>query len=305
MTLLLLLLLLLSVHGTCSHCKVACVTSDRVTTTPVVSMRPFLCEKIELNEVCLRTNVSVDDIDITHPHINMPMIFIRVVCIRYFQRRLQRWDDPPIQYQFVAVQLKKPVFVTKVVLPLLTTLLGDSDDADTMDPHASSLDRVVAVRAYQSLVALRAMQPECFKDGPGAEVAARLDRIAAAGRVDEWKDAVAIQHEQILAAMVKGKTGLLQLGDRVAAYVHERGCPRWGPLRLTEAAAIGDRLAMLDGVRNNNLLDVLVKLDSIPEQAPPPVAPILTPTPSAKPAKATASVDSKVSKAHSELNLFD
>lgn len=50
------------------------------------------------------------------------------------------------------------------------------------------------------------------------------------------------------------------VGARVAAYVHQRGCPRWGPLRTTEAAAIADRLVMLDACKRNTLPQALADL---------------------------------------------
>ena len=76
------------------------------------------------------------------------------------------------------------------------------------------------VRAYRSLVALRAMRPEHFAKGfPCEEAGAALDRIASGPAASQWRDVCSDTHGAILVAMTKGKTGLLQLGGRVAAYV--------------------------------------------------------------------------------------
>lgn len=135
---------------------------------------------------------------------------------RYFQRRLQRWDDPPIQYQFVAIQLKDPGLANTNVIPLLLRLLGSSDDCNDNEPNT----RNIAIRAFQSLVALRLMHPGHFEsDGPGKEAAERVDRISSGAAAPAWFDIGAVQHREILMTMMKGKTGLFQLGDRVAAFV--------------------------------------------------------------------------------------
>lgn len=85
--------------------------------------------------------------------------------------------------------------------------------------------------------------------------------------------------------------------------MHEGGCPRWGPLRLHEAAAIGDRIAMLDGVRSSRLLDVIGELRSIPERPTGRAAAAPAATHVAAPVAVV--VESKVSAAHSEASFFD
>eukprot|EP00041_Stephanoeca_diplocostata_P016540 m.326124 g.326124 ORF g.326124 m.326124 type:complete len:591 (+) comp20397_c0_seq1:240-2012(+) len=192
--------------------------------------------------------------------------------VLYFQKRMARWIDPPIMYQFVTVSLPDHGFLDKDVAPFLTQALqnvtsekqsalqnlGSGTEADRIQ-----LSRVIATRAYQSFEALAQITPSYFDDANTTAQAL----VAAAGlvhRTGQTHDARSQRQHQVLLGMERGKTGLWwqqeKASARVAAYVHDNGCPRWGPLRATETAAIADRLVMLEACKHGTLSQALADL---------------------------------------------
>ena len=59
--------------------------------------------------------------------------------------------------------------------------------------------------------------------------------------------------------MVNESLGVLRIADdRLCAVVHEKGRPRWGPVRATKSLADADRKAMRESVRKGTL-DALLR----------------------------------------------
>ena len=236
--------------------------------------------------------------------------------VHYFQRRADRWCEPPVQYRFLREDLVDPARCRNgAVAPLLRVLRGgvaptradcaDDPEAETDGNCADTVGARAAAwsRAKSSLEVLVSDPGRYALDGE-----TRREVEAALSEADAWlngargggvaRDAAAAciasdprraRTARLLAAMPgEGEKNVHRLGyfspsnesapesapvrgdgevsggggsgDRGAPYsavVHEKGRPRWGPVRGTREEALADRKEMRRAVKENALDAVL------------------------------------------------
>ena len=165
-----------------------------------------------------------------------------------FLRRAERWSEAPIIYPFIREDLKDPAAVRRRVAEPLLEALGEG-------PGTGPVQGLRFARAAAALRALVA-HPAFFRAEAAlaAEVEQRLAEAGPAAAADEGGD----RAEALARAEWPG--GHRFPGGRYAAYVHERGTPKWGPMRVAALQAKKDRKALLAARKAGRLGEALAEL---------------------------------------------
>jgi hypothetical protein len=187
--------------------------------------------------------------------------------VLYFQRRATRWCEPPIFYAFLREDLTDAEKARRgAVEPLVRFLQSHVDRGD-----GDADDAAHFARCFVSLRVLAEHAPEFYAlDADGvrfaktrvAEFQAWMD--ASDGFASACKNALntdprVLEDESLTESMVNESLGVLRIAtDRLCAVVHEKGRPRWGPVRATKSLADADRKAMRESVRKGTL-DALLR----------------------------------------------
>jgi hypothetical protein len=190
--------------------------------------------------------------------------------VLYFQRRATRWCEPPIFYAFLREDLSDAKKARRgAVEPLVRFLQSHVDRGDGAADAAAHF-----ARCFVSLRVLAEHAPEFYAlDADGvrfaktrvAEFQAWMDAgaddggFAAACKNACTTDPRVLEDEAVTESMVNESLGVLRIADdRLCAVVHEKGRPRWGPVRATKSLADADRKAMRESVRKGTL-DALLR----------------------------------------------
>jgi hypothetical protein len=182
--------------------------------------------------------------------------------VLYFQRRAMRWCEPPIFYKFLREDLSDPVKTRKNAVEPLVRMLENAarvgvDDADAFQ----------CARCYVSLRVMADHAPEFYALDP--ETVAYVRKTLAAHEV--WledasnvfavkckeaanRDVRAAEDAALTESMSRETLGVLEIApERMCAVVHEKGRPRWGPVRATRSLVDKDRKAMREAIRSGTL----------------------------------------------------
>ena len=191
--------------------------------------------------------------------------------VAYFQRRASRWCEPPVQYRFIREDLNDVASCrAHVVSPLLKMLAAEDAGVATRCRARSSLRTLVD----DSGAGLDASGLD--QDGRD-EIRAALDAFEAFLATDAGEACRAFIARDarengvglggLVSAMSREGQGNVHAlgafrssldGGPFAAVVHERGRPRWGPVRGTREEAADDRKTMRRAVKEGSL-DALLR----------------------------------------------
>lgn len=189
--------------------------------------------------------------------------------VLYFQRRASRWCEPPIFYTFVREDLRDAKKArTNAVRPLAAMLERLKRDGSSAD------DAYRVSRCLMSLKILANHAPEFYAlDADGvSEARHHIDAMTswlseddtsgfrAMVRTAAQNDPRAIEDAALAEAMVNETLGQHNLGDgKVCAVVHEKGRPRWGPVRTSASLVAKDRKDMKNAIRSGTLDALLLE----------------------------------------------
>ena len=180
----------------------------------------------------------------------------------YFQRRAARWCEPPIFYAFVREDLADAEKAKTNALRPLGAIMRELRERGSTDDDAYRF-----ARCLTSVRALVEHAPELYAlDESGiAEARAFLDdareflddtanAFAEKARAALATDPRNVEDACVAEAMTHETTGAHALGDgRVCAVIHEKGRPRWGPVRTSKSLAERDRKEMKSAIRAGTL----------------------------------------------------
>ena len=194
--------------------------------------------------------------------------------VAYFQRRAARWCEPPVQYRFIREDLHDVASCrAHAVSPLLKMLADDDASVATRCRARSSLRTLVdesgagldasgldASARDEIRAALDAFEAFLVTDAGEAhrEFIARDARENGVG-LGGLVRAMSREGDGNVHALgaFREKAGFVD-GGPFAAVVHERGRPRWGPVRGTREEAADDRKTMRRAVKEGSL-DALLR----------------------------------------------
>ena len=182
--------------------------------------------------------------------------------IVYFQRRAARWCEPPIFYAFVREDLADAEKAKTNALRPLGAIMRELRERGSTDDDAYRF-----ARCLTSVRALVEHAPELYAlDESGiAEARAFLDdareflddtanAFAEKARAALATDPRNVEDARVAEAMMNETLGAHALGDgRVCAVIHEKGRPRWGPVRTSKSLAERDRKEMKSAIRAGTL----------------------------------------------------
>ena len=180
----------------------------------------------------------------------------------YFQRRAARWCEPPIFYAFVREDLADAEKAKTNALRPLGAIMRELRERGSTDDDAYRF-----ARCLTSVRALVEHAPELYAlDESGiAEARAFLDdarefiddtanAFAEKARAALATDPRNVEDARVAEAMTHETLGAHALGDgRVCAVIHEKGRPRWGPVRTSKSLAERDRKEMKSAIRAGTL----------------------------------------------------
>ena len=180
----------------------------------------------------------------------------------YFQRRAARWCEPPIFYAFVREDLADAEKAKTNALRPLVAIMRELRERGSTDDDAYRF-----ARCLTSVRALVEHAPELYAlDESGiAEARAFLDdareflddianAFAEKARAALATDPRNVEAARVAEAMTHETLGAHALGDgRVCAVIHEKGRPRWGPVRTSKSLAERDRKEMKSAIRAGTL----------------------------------------------------
>lgn len=180
----------------------------------------------------------------------------------YFQRRAARWCEPPIFYAFVREDLADAEKAKTNALRPLGAIMRELRERGSTDDDAYRF-----ARCLTSVRALVEHAPELYAlDESGiAEARAFLDdareflddtanAFAEKARAALATDPRNVEDARVAEAMMHETLGAHALGDgRVCAVIHEKGRPRWGPVRTSKSLAERDRKEMKSAIRAGTL----------------------------------------------------
>ena len=180
----------------------------------------------------------------------------------YFQRRAARWCEPPIFYAFVREDLADAEKAKANALRPLGAIMRELRERGSTDDDAYRF-----ARCLTSVRALVEHAPELYAlDESGiAEARAFLDdarefiddtanAFAEKARAALATDPRNVEDARVAEAMTHETLGAHALGDgRVCAVIHEKGRPRWGPVRTSKSLAERDRKEMKSAIRAGTL----------------------------------------------------
>lgn len=180
----------------------------------------------------------------------------------YFQRRAARWCEPPIFYAFVREDLADAEKAKTNALRPLVAIMRELRERGSTDDDAYRF-----ARCLTSVRALVEHAPELYAlDESGiAEARAFLDdareflddtanAFAEKARAALATDPRNVEDARVAEAMMNETLGAHALGDgRVCAVIHEKGRPRWGPVRTSKSLAERDRKEMKSAIRAGTL----------------------------------------------------
>ena len=186
--------------------------------------------------------------------------------VLYFQRRMTRWCEPPVQYRFIREDLTDETrCAAHVVAPLLRMLSGTSiaarcrarnslktltsPDAGYATSHKTRAEIANALTDFETWLASDA-GAEC------RDFIARDTRERAHGTLLRVMRREGEKNVHALGAFDQNSDA--SDGAPFAAVVHEKGRPRWGPVRGTRDEAAADRKTMRAAVKEGSL-DALLK----------------------------------------------
>ena len=180
----------------------------------------------------------------------------------YFQRRAARWCEPPIFYAFVREDLADAEKAKTNALRPLGAIMRELRERGSTDDDAYRF-----ARCLTSVRALVEHAPELYAlDESGiAEARAFLDdareflddtanAFAEKARAALATDPRNVEDARVAEAMTHETLGAHALGDgRGCAVIHEKGRPRWGPVRTSKSLAERDRKEMKSAIRAGTL----------------------------------------------------
>ena len=180
----------------------------------------------------------------------------------YFQRRAARWCEPPIFYAFVREDLADAEKAKTNAIRPLGAIMRELRERGSTDDDAYRF-----ARCLTSVRALVEHAPELYAlDESGiAEARAFLDdareflddtanAFAEKARAALATDPRNVEDARVAEAMMNETLGAHALGDgRVCAVIHEKGRPRWGPVRTSKSLAERDRKEMKSAIRAGTL----------------------------------------------------
>ena len=195
----------------------------------------------------------------------------------YFQRRAARWCEPPIFYAFVREDLADAEKAKTNALRPLGAIMRELRERGSTDDDAYRF-----ARCLTSVRALVEHAPELYAlDESGiAEARAFLDdareflddtanAFAEKARAALATDPRNVEDARVAEAMMNETLGAHALGDgRVCAVIHEKGRPRWGPVRTSKSLAERDRKEMKSAIRAGTLDALLLAYRR--DASPPP-----------------------------------
>jgi hypothetical protein len=185
--------------------------------------------------------------------------------VLYFQRRMTRWCEPPVQYRFIREDLTdENRCAAHVVAPLLRMLSGTSIAARCR--ARNSLKTLTSPDAgYATSDKTRATIVDALNDfetwlasDAGAECRDFIARDTRERAHGTLLRAMRREGEKNVHALGAFDQNLENDGAPFAAVVHEKGRPRWGPVRGTRDEAAADRKTMRAAVKEGSL-DALLK----------------------------------------------
>ena len=195
----------------------------------------------------------------------------------YFQRRAARWCEPPIFYAFVREDLADAEKAKTNALRPLVAIMRELRERGSTDDDAYRF-----ARCLTSVRALVEHAPELYAlDESGiAEARAFLDdareflddtanAFAEKARAALATDPRNVEDARVAEVMMNETLGAHALGDgRVCAVIHEKGRPRWGPVRTSKSLAERDRKEMKSAIRAGTLDALLLAYRR--DASPPP-----------------------------------
>ena len=195
----------------------------------------------------------------------------------YFQRRAARWCEPPIFYAFVREDLADAEKAKTNALRPLGAIMRELRERGSTDDDAYRF-----ARCLTSVRALVEHAPELYAlDESGiAEARAFLDdareflddtanAFAEKARAALATDPRNVEDARVAEVMMNETLGAHALGDgRVCAVIHEKGRPRWGPVRTSKSLAERDRKEMKSAIRAGTLDALLLAYRR--DASPPP-----------------------------------
>jgi hypothetical protein len=193
--------------------------------------------------------------------------------VLYFQRRASRWIEPPIFYSFVRDDLSDPVKARRNAVEPLVRLL-DNDIREAFDVDAKGEREMERARhfarCFMSLRTLAEHAPEFYAlDADGIAFAkSELARFktwcdgastfATSCRRALDEDVRVAEHDSLVEQMLNETLGTHVISDnRMCAAIHEKGRPRWGPVRESSTAVEEDRREMKKAIRAGTLDNLL------------------------------------------------
>ena len=180
----------------------------------------------------------------------------------YFQRRAARWCEPPIFYAFVREDLADAEKAKTNALRPLGAIMRELRERGSTDDDAYRF-----ARCLTSVRALVEHAPELYALDESGIAEARAFLGDAREFLDDTANAFAekaraalatdprnVEDARVAEAMTHETLGAHALGDgRVCAVIHEKGRPRWGPVRTSKSLAERDRKEMKSAIRAGTL----------------------------------------------------
>ena len=182
--------------------------------------------------------------------------------VLYFQRRAARWCEAPIFYAFVREDLADAEKAkTNAVRPLGAMMRdirehGSTDDDAYRFARCLTSMRVLVEHApeFYALDDAGVAEARVFIDDARAFLADAANAFAAKVREALEMDPRNVEDARIAEKMMNETRGAHALGDgRVCAVIHEKGRPRWGPVRTSKSLAEKDRKEMKNAIRAGTL----------------------------------------------------
>ena len=188
----------------------------------------------------------------------------------YFLIRKQRWVEPPILYAFISDVLQNPNKRSEEVIPPLLSLVESlclsakgEGEGELQGVRGGAGKRKATIVLARACCALESLLGGAF----GAVDATQASEIARVLATPQAQAAMAADARQrirqaLLRDMAEGEEGGVHTcaGLGFAAHVHERGCPRWGPLRPNHEAAARDRKVLKRAAGERRLAEALETL---------------------------------------------
>ena len=188
--------------------------------------------------------------------------------VLYFQRRAMRWCEPPIFYSFVREDLKDPQKARDNAVRPLATMLSDlkctgssNDDAFRFARCLTSL-QVLANHApeFYALTADGVAEAREHVDAAISWMAEDSSGFCAKVRGAMSSDPRTMEDALLSESMANEMLGTHDLGNgRFCAVVHEKGRPRWGPVRNSTSLVAKDRKDMKSAIRSGALDTLLLE----------------------------------------------